>query len=249
MYVHKNGLLKNEKEGVTMDLPERLPFACDPIDDMLDGGLEAGVITNIYGRSGTGKTNVCIQAAVSCIKDGDAVVYVDTEGGFSAERFLQMHDDREALEKIIMLEPMTFEEQKDVFDRLPSIVDEHDAGLVVVDSLVALYRIRLQEDEVSETNRELSRQLSLLSKIARSEEIPILVTNQVYSAFESDEVQMVGRDVPTYWSKCLLKVEDNGSGRRMVVEKHRSRPKGLSTGFMITDEGLEGNGEKEMEVY
>ncbi|MCJ7429357.1 MAG: DNA repair and recombination protein RadB [Candidatus Nanohaloarchaeota archaeon QJJ-5] len=232
-----------------MDLPDRMSFDCAPIDDILDGGLEAGIITNVYGESGTGKTNVCIQAAVSCIEAGDPVVYVDTEGGFSAERFLQMHDDRDALEDVVMLEPMTFEQQRDVFDRLPSVVDEHDAGLVIVDSLVALYRIRLQGDEVSETNRELSRQLSVLSKIARSEDIPVLVTNQVYSSFESDEVQMVGRDVPTYWSKCLLKLEENGSDRRMVVEKHRSRPEGLAAVFSITEHGIEGNGDTEMEVY
>ena len=232
-----------------MELPERLSLDCEPIDDMLDGGIEAGVITNVYGRSGTGKTNVCIQAAVSCVDEGEKVIYVDTEGGFSAERFLQMHGDREALEDIIMMEPMTFEEQQNVFDELPSMVEEHDAGLVIVDSLVALYRIRLKGDEISETNRELSRQLSVLSKIARSHDIPVLVTNQVYSSFESDEVQMVGRDVPTYWSKCLLKLEENGSGKQMVVEKHRSRPQGLATTFSITDAGLVGNGDAEMEVY
>jgi len=115
----------------------------------------------------------------------------------------------------------------------------------VVDSLVSLYRIQLQDEDASETNRELSRQLSILSKLARRRDIPVVVTNQVYSSFESDEVQMVGQDVPTYWSKCLLKLEKTADNTcRAVLRKHRSRPEGLAAEFAITNDGLVSNGEK-----
>ena len=221
---------------------------CRPIDRLLEGGIEEGVITNVYGRSGTGKTNVCIQAVASCLDDGGRAVYIDTEGGFSAERLLQMHGDESSLEDVIMMEPTTFEEQKDAFDRLESIVDEENIDLVVVDSLVALYRIELP-DEVSESNRELSRQLSLLSKIARKNEMPVMVTNQVYSSFESDEVTMVGKDVPTYWSKCLIKLEKRARNvRNAVLKKHRSRPEGLEEEFAIQNDGLSSADEEGIEI-
>ncbi|MDY6771155.1 MAG: DNA repair and recombination protein RadB [Candidatus Nanohaloarchaea archaeon] len=234
-----------------MEAPERLPLDCEPLDEILGGGLEHGVITNVYGESGTGKTNVCVQATASCLADGGTVIYLDTEGGFSAERFLQIHDDRDALERLLLQEPTTFEEQRETFDELEEAMQEHDADLLVVDSLVALYRIRLQDEEASETNRELSRQLSILSKIARQQDVPVLVTNQVYSPFESDEVRMVGRDVPTYWSKCLLKLETAGTNRRRaIVKKHRSRPEGLEAEFLITNEGLLSNGkDPEVQLY
>lgn len=228
----------------SMEKPERLSLECEPLDEVLSGGVEHGVITNVYGRSGTGKTNLCIQAVTSCLSAGGRVVFVDTEGGFSAERLLQMLDDRDALERLILMEPTSFEEQKQVFDRLEEAVEREDADMIVVDSLVALYRIRLQDDDASETNRELSRQLSVLSKIARRRDIPVLVTNQVYSSFDSDELQMVGRDVPTYWSKCLIRLEKTAENtRRAVLRKHRSRPEGLSAEFYITNDGLVSNGE------
>jgi DNA repair protein RadB len=234
-----------------MDTPERLPLDCEPLDDLLGGGLEAGIITNVYGASGTGKTNICVQAIASCLEDGGTALFVDTEGGFSAERFLQIHDDREALDRLLVVEPTTFEDQKGKFDELEDIVTEEGVDLLVVDSLVALYRIRLQDEDASETNRELSRQLSILSKIAREQDIPVLITNQVYSPFESDEVRMVGRDVPTYWSKCLVKLEEAGTNRRRaVLKKHRSRPEGLEAEFVITGEGLVSNGkDPEMQLY
>ena len=221
---------------------------CRPLDRLLEGGIEEGVITNVYGRSGTGKTNVCIQAVAACLDDGGRAVYIDTEGGFSAERLLQMHGDESSLEDVIMMEPTTFEEQQDAFDRLESIVEEENIDLLVVDSLVALYRIELP-DEVSESNRELSRQLSLLSKIARKNDMPVMVTNQVYSSFESDEVTMVGKDVPTYWSKCLIKLEKRARNvRNAVLKKHRSRPEGLEEEFAIQNDGLSSADEEGIEI-
>jgi len=239
-----------EKE-MRMETPERLSLECEPLDEVLDGGVEHGIITNIYGRSGTGKTNLCVQAVAACVRNGGKAVYIDTEGGFSAERFLQMHGDREALENVLMMEPTSFEEQTELFDDLFEVVKDEDADLVVVDSLVSLYRIHMQEEDVSETNRELSRQLSVLSKIARRLDVPVLVTNQVYSSFDSDELEIVGRDVPTYWSKCLIKLEKSDSRKRLaVLRKHRSRPEGLEAEFLITNDGLVSNGtDPEMQLY
>ena len=231
-----------------MERTRRMSLNCRPLDRLLEGGIEEGVITNVYGKSGTGKTNVCIQAVASCLDDGGRAVYIDTEGGFSAERLLQMHGEESSLEDVIMMEPTTFEEQQDAFDRLESIVDEENIDLVVVDSLVALYRIELP-DEVSESNRELSRQLSLLSKIARKNDMPVMVTNQVYSSFESDEVTMVGKDVPTYWSKCLIKLEKRARNvRNAVLKKHRSRPEGLEEEFAIQNDGLSSADEEGIEI-
>ncbi len=222
-----------------MEKVQRTSLECQPLDELLKGGVEHGIITNFYGASGTGKTNVCIQAAASCIDKGKNTLYIDTEGGFSAERFLQMNgNEEEHLEDLVMMEPATFEEQKQAFSRLDDLVEQENIKMIIVDSLVALYRIKLQE-EVSESNRELSRQLSILSKIARKKDIPVIVTNQVYSSFKTDDITMVGRDVPTYWSKCLVRLEKvSENTRKAVLKKHRSRPEGLSKSFRLGREGL-----------
>lgn len=222
-----------------METPRRLELECAPLDELLGGGIEHGIITNVYGEAGSGKTNFCIQAVVSCIQNGGKAVFIDTEGGFSAERYLQMHDDRSSLDRLIMFEPTTFQEQTQVFDDLPSVVAEEVPDLIVVDSLVSLYRLNLNGDTAQDINTELSTQFSTLSKLAREHNLPVVVTNQVYSQFDSDENVMVGRDIPAYWSKTLLELEKvRDSKRKATVRKHRSRPEGISADFIIAQNSL-----------
>lgn len=214
-------------------------MVCESIDELLGGGVEHGIITNVFGGAGSGKTNFCIQAVVSCIQEGGRAIYIDTEGGFSAERFLQMHGEEDALEDIILYEPTTFDEQQDVFDGLQETVEEENIDLVVVDSLVSLYRLNLKGDDVQEINQELSRQFSVLSKIARKHDLPVIVTNQVYSQFDTDQNELVGRDIPAYWSKTLVELEKTQNNKRSAtIKKHRSRPEGLVADFYITTEQL-----------
>ncbi len=214
---------------------ERVSTGSEILDDLLKGGLEKGVITNVYGESGTGKTNFCVQAAAEAAKNGK-VAYIDTEGGFSPERAAQIGGE-EILENIIIKNPVEFREQEETINQLEALVQQEDIGLVVVDSAVSLYRLKVNGDNAQEINQKLSNQLSELSKIARTENIPVIITNQVYTSFDKDDLELVGRDVPKYWSKCLLKMEEN-SNRKIKISKHRSLPKGRTRTFKITDEGL-----------
>lgn len=216
---------------------ERLPTGCKPIDSLLNGGIEKGIITNVYGESGTGKTNFCIQIAVRVAENGETPVYIDTEGGFSPERFLQMSDE-EALDRLLYREASSFEEQIEVVKELEEL-EIDNLGVIIVDSAVSLYRLNVNGDNASEVNQKLSQQLSTLSKMAREYDIPIVVTNQVYTSFDEENMELVGRDVPRYWSKSLLKLSEKNNGVRVLeVGKHRSLPEGISTQFQIKDEGL-----------
>ncbi len=206
------------------------------VDELLNGGLEKGIITNIYGESGTGKTNLCVQAAATVAEKGEKVAYIDTEGGFSPERMAQIASEK-ALGNVLVKNPVEFSEQEEVVEGLGKVVEREAIELVVVDSAVSLYRLKVNGDNASKINQKLSKQLSELSKIARRHEIPVLITNQVYTSFDEEELELVGRDVPKYWSKCLLKLSD-GKSREIEVSKHRSLPRGLSKEFRIANDGI-----------
>ena len=61
-------------------------------------------------------------------------------------------------------------------------------GLIVVDTIAMLYRVEMgTSSKVYETNRELGRQLSFLTHIARIKGIPVLILNQVYADFENKD--------------------------------------------------------------
>jgi len=91
-------------------------------------------------------------------------MYIDAEGGFSIERFIQMNS-KNGLENLILSEPKTFEEQDSMINNIERELKlEKDIGLIIVDSIVALYRLDLHREKIQEVNRILSRQLPRFQK-------------------------------------------------------------------------------------
>ncbi|XP_066551877.1 DNA repair protein RAD51 homolog 4 isoform X2 [Amia ocellicauda] len=68
-----------------------LSTGCASLDKLLDTGLYTGEVTELAGGPGSGKTQVCLGVAASISCDlKQSVVYIDTTGGLSASRLLQM---------------------------------------------------------------------------------------------------------------------------------------------------------------
>ena len=215
-------------------LIERLSSGTKVIDDFLNGGIERGVITNFYGPPGSGKTNLGLLFTISSLKNGD-VAYIDTENGFSTERFFQIGGKKEDLKKILYENPTNFKEQIKTIQKLRNL----NVKLIVVDSIVSLYRLEINKENFTEINRDLAKQLAALSLIAKDKKIPVVITNQVYSV-NSDEIELSGRDIVKYWSKCLVELKKIDDNRRLaILRKHRSLPEGRKVEFEITNSGIE----------
>ncbi|MBI4020662.1 MAG: DNA repair and recombination protein RadB [Candidatus Aenigmarchaeota archaeon] len=217
--------------------------------------IEAGAVTNLFGEPGAGKTNLCLLAMLHCVESGGTVTYIDTEGGFSFDRLEQLKPDyRGLLPRINLLEPKDFREQGTILRELKK------TDLVVVDSLSSLYRLEFSGDAkpspdnhhrfasngVLEANRELSKQLSVLSLFARQHKVPVLVTNHTFRHWDTGNPEMVGGDAVRYWSKTVILLEKTGrqGERKATIIKHRSLPEGGSVKFVITQDGIKPGGFK-----
>ncbi len=226
----------------------------EPISSLLRK-IENKALTNFYGGPGTGKTNLCLLAAIECARKGGNVVFIDTEGGFSLERLKQLAPDyRKILERIKLVEPKTFEEQ----GRAIKMLERERADLIILDSAVALYRLHNAESVDNKTkkcvpdlfkieaNRELSKQLSILSNLARERNIPVLITAHSFKKWENGSIDMVGGDSIKYWSKAIVFLEKTGktSERKAMLVKHRHMPEGKEAKFMIVQEGIKPSGFK-----
>jgi len=233
----------------------RIPTGSVEFDRWLQGGYDQDIITTFYGPAGSGKSNFCVMAAAQQASRGKKVIYIDTEGGFSVTRLKQIAP--EAITKNIILFKVTrFYEQCKAIDKLLEIVSKNpNIGLIVADSLTMLYRLEMGEasqekdkERIDIINRALIKQLRILTEIARKKNIPVLVTNQVYSEFLSKEdfeagkekrVVMVAGDILRYWSKCIIELQNLGQGKkRAILRKHRSLPEKEFI-FMITNKGIE----------
>jgi DNA repair protein RadB len=201
------------------------------------GPLEEETITTFYGPPGVGKTTLCFQYCIDCLKQNKQVIYVDTEGGFSVER-LKLIDEHISLKDIIVFSPKSFEEQIKVISRLnKDIKNAKHVGLIIVDSLVMLYRLKLG-DAPQKINSELAEQLRLLTELSRTFKIPVLVTNQMYKHFETKESKMVGGSILEYWSKTIVELDKENGDKTLQLKKHKFKPESDKLHFEITNSGL-----------
>jgi DNA repair protein RadB len=224
------------------------------LNKWLYGGYEKGIITMIAGSPGSGKTNMAILVACSQAKKGNKVIYIDTERGFSTERVKQIvrENYQDILKNILLMEPSDFNEQKRLFTTLNSELKKEQVSLIVVDGMAMLYRLELGDarengdDNIREINREVAKQMKLLAEISKTQDIPVIITNQVYSGFQSEEdwkkglereTNIVGGDLFQYWSKCIIELKNNGGKRKAILLKHRSLPE-KEMGFEIRNEGI-----------
>ncbi len=223
---------------------ERIPCGCKCIDDLLGGGFESGIVTQMYGASGTGKTNICIQLAVETVRNGRKVIFMDTEG-FSADRFRQIAGDdaKKIAGDIIIYEPASLEQQYSAITDIEKIMNEK-IGLIILDSAALFYRLGLTLDDSSEENvslrRELVNQIGILHGIARKYGVAVVITNQVYKDVSTGELCPIGGNALEHLSKAIILLERTGvSRRRAMLRKHRSKSEGISCEFMLTDRGAE----------
>ena len=216
----------------------------DPVGSLLK--IERGAVTNFFGGPGTGKTNLCLLAVKDCLRKGGKVVFLDTEGGFSPERFRQISGGLEVnLSGVNILEPRDFREQGKAIRGLSKVPGD----LIVVDSMVALYRLEYSDEnstkkQILEANRELSKQLSILSALARERKIPVVITTHTFRNWDTGEHEVIGGNTLKYWCKAIVFLERTSrmSERKATLTKHRHLAEGQSVKFQLVQEGIRPSG-------
>ena len=215
------------------------------IDSLLNGGFEKGTVTQIFGPPSSGKSNLALFLAVTVAKTGKKAIYVDTEGGISIDRIKQIAGDdfSKVANNIMVFEPTSFQEQGENIGAIELWLrkNHESTGLFILDSAVALYRV--DDMKSSRLNKELGKQMGKLSKIARSYDVAVIVTNQVYNAFDDEgnnDTKAVGGMILQYWSKVIIQLErgDQTNQRIATLKRHRSIEEGRQVVFRITSRGI-----------
>jgi DNA repair protein RadB len=228
-----------------MPMLQRIPTGSVSIDRALEGGLNAGSVTLVYGEAETGKTTLAVQCAISCARHGYKTLFVDCDGTFSARRLSDVASVRlkKIVDFMIVMRPESFREQTAVIDRLSEYVTR-GFGLVVVDTFTSLYRLRVAEspNKTFELNRELNRQAACLAQTARISKIAVLATSQVRSIMNDADmgVEPVGTRVLRFWADTivLLKPSEGVGLIRAVLEKTSKMVRPSSFALRIDRTGI-----------
>ena len=150
------------------------------LDNFLSGGIPNGVIVDIFGGNGTGKTQLLLQISINSIKNGGHVLYLDTTGGFRPERILEIQ--KQSKKQINFLEKITVSRITNTSEQIKSIknFESNNFSLIVIDNVTDLFSYEYKRDEsIFEKNSLFIKYMHELSKFAITKKIPIIVTNMI----------------------------------------------------------------------
>jgi DNA repair protein RadA len=169
----------------------RCSAGSNELNRILGGGVETGVITELIGEFGSGKTQICYTLSVMAQRPveeggfGGRVCVIDTEGTFLPERIVQIaetrgYDPKEILENVLIARAYNSEHQIVLIKNLPQICQEHDIKLVVVDSMIGHFRGEyIGRGTLAERQQKLAGALGNLLRIAEAFNLSVVLTNQV----------------------------------------------------------------------
>ena len=168
------------------------------LDDFLSGGIPNGVIVDIFGGNGTGKTQLLLQLSINSIKNGGHVLYLDTTGGFRPERILQIQKQLE--QEFDFLKRITVSRITNTSEQINSIknVQKDDYSLIVIDNVTDLFSYEYKKDESTfEKNSLFMKYMHELAEFAITKKIPIVITNMIRT-IEGKEIENMKRAIDPY---------------------------------------------------
>lgn len=213
----------------------QITTGCKELDTILEGGIETGSLSELYGEFRSGKTQLCHTLCVTCqlpIEMGGAegkAMYIDTEGTFRPNRIAQIAERfglnvNDVLDNVAYARAHNTEHQAQLLVAAASMMAESRFALVIVDSATALYRTEyLGRGELSARQIHLGRFLRSLQRLADEFGVAIVVSNQVVAAnldggsmFAGPSIKPVGGNIMAHATTTRLWLK-KGRGENRVV--------------------------------
>ena len=186
------------------------------LDRFLRGGIGTGILTNIFGESGSGKSQFCFSICANALKKYKDVklIFIDTSGNFRPERILDITDDHN-LDKILYnihyIRPYSI---KDQFEAIKKIY-EIKPKLVIIDTITSL---------ISLETKNISRHLILMKFIhelahnAINNNCAIVTTNMVRNIIYENGVYKTINNTEVH--KKNIKLQREFMGKSVSLSIH-----------------------------
>ncbi|XP_057451412.1 DNA repair protein RAD51 homolog 2 isoform X3 [Lotus japonicus] len=246
----QTALLLMEQRVRNESLAGHLPTRLKGLDEALCGGIPFGVLTELVGPAGIGKTQFCLKLSLlasmpaSCGGLDGRVIYIDVESKFSSKRLIEIglksfpeifHKKGMAQEmagRILILRPTSLSEFAEC---------EHDCG--------------------ASRHQALGWHVSFIKSLAEFSRIPIVLTNQVRSqtgdesrmySFQAAQSHSIKKDNPATYDSHLVAalginwahavtirlILESKSGQRFIKLAKSPISPPLAFPFSITSSGV-----------
>jgi DNA repair protein RadA len=223
------------------------------LDDLLEGGVEVGSITELIGEFGAGKTQICHQLAVMVQLPKERgglnarALYIDTEGTFRPERIIQIArakqlDPEKTLENIIYARAYNSDHQMLLVDEAKKYIESQNIRLIIVDSLINHFRAEYPgRENLASRQQKLNRHMSQLHRLASLYNLAVVVTNQVMSSpdiFFGNPMKPAGGNIMAHGCTYRIWLRKAKEGKRIarIIDSPKHAEKEVA--FAITEDGV-----------
>lgn len=202
----------------------------DNFDQLLKGGIGVGYLTEAYGLSSSGKTQLAHQLAVNAqlpeeeggADNGNQVIFIDVEETCRTDRIRQMAeahglDPEETLSNIHVTRPTDLSDQELAVKEVRQL-DLDQVSLIIIDSLVGHVRAEFEgRENYGERADRIGNMLADLQKMASTNtghNIAVFYTNQAGkdpAVQYGDPVYAYGPSTLEHRSSFRLRLDSRGS--------------------------------------
>ncbi|HET6517047.1 MAG TPA: ATPase domain-containing protein [Nitrosopumilaceae archaeon] len=187
-----------------------IPTSIEKLDHFLGGGIKNGIITDIFGPNGTGKTQFLIQISINSLLQGGHVYFQDTTGEFRPERMLQVMQnnnmDYSLMNNVLVSRITNSAEQIQALSKIP----KSNFDLIVIDNITDLYSFEYSKDELTlEKNIIFMKYMHDLSKITIQNNISTVITNMIRN-IDHHEIENLEKSINMF-THTKIKLSKHGS--------------------------------------
>lgn len=145
------------------------------------GGIPKGMITELYGPEGSGKTTIALNTAKVLANNGGKTLYIEVENLLNNSIMKAVLGEDTDLEKIVIVTP---ESAEDAFIVAEKGIESEEFELIVIDSIGAMAsrkekEVDFDKDTMGQLPRIVARFIKRNVYDIRNKDIAVLLLNQV----------------------------------------------------------------------
>lgn len=211
------------------------------LDNLLGGGVRVGMLTDIFGASGTGKTQLCFQLCVNCAKPKNKkglnanVLFIDATNTFRPERISEIAKhaglDDKLLDKIYVSKVYSSADQVAAIKRIPTI---QNLKLVVLDSIGDVFSFEYKQSMGAEKHLKFMRFMHELALYAINCNAAIVATNIVRFT-GTEQIQYLDRSISSFTHFKIQLSKQDGVFKALLLQPSLEPKEAF---FKVSDKGI-----------
>nr|BAS01944.1 DNA recombination and repair protein [Amorphochlora amoebiformis] len=213
------------------------------IDLILGGGISSGSITEIYGESNAGKTQLCHILCISLNKNTlsycpeKKIVYIDTEGNFSLKRLFSLCEKNnlnfdKTINNLFYAKAYSTDHQFQLLIAVASLASYSNVSIVIIDSCTSLFRTEYSgRGELFIRQSMLGKFIRNVRRLCDNYNLAFVLTNQMVTSnlenssyFSGPESKPIGGNIMRHYTNTKILLRKSINYRTFKLESSSDMP-------------------------